>query len=83
MALKDSGFAAAGYMSEVDVEKALDLIEQDASFNTGSSYSANTDAYPDHLIPFKAKHMAYLRTHPKTDPEHYLANLRLMMRIRK
>ncbi len=62
--------------------ESLRIMARDTTYNTDSSYSANSNLYPDHLIPFVAKHMEYLKNHPSTDPEHYLANLRLMTRIR-
>jgi hypothetical protein len=66
-------------------QAALILLKNMAaneSFNTSSSYSANTELYPDHQIPFVDKHMCYLRDHPETNPTQYLANLRLMSRIK-
>lgn len=54
----------------------------DEAYNTDSSYSANSELYPDNLIPFVAKHMSYLNAHPSTDPQHYISNLRLMTRVR-
>lgn len=65
-----------------EIASSLKLMATDDRYNTEPSYSANTDVYPNNLIPFVDKHMAYLSTHPSTNPEHYLANLRLMTRIR-
>ena len=64
------------------IQKELIAMAADLSFNTGSSYSTDSEAYSDHLIPFVDKHMRYLMAHPSVDPAHYLANLRLMTRIR-
>jgi len=72
----------SGYLDETEIRDALQHMEDDASFNTGSSYSANVALYEDHQIPFAEKHVAYLKSHPKLNPEHYLANLRLMMKVR-
>jgi hypothetical protein len=66
----------------MDVIATLKMMDADDKFNTKSSYSANSGLYPDHQIPFVDKHVEYLRCHPSTDPEHYLANLRLVTRIR-
>ncbi len=63
-------------------KQALRLMASDSSYNTDSSYIANGTEYPDNLIPFVDKHMNYLNTHPSIDPDQYLSNLRLMMRIR-
>jgi hypothetical protein len=71
-----------------DTEEGIKIIEKlrimalDQDFNTDSSYSANSVLYPDNQIPFVEKHMRYLITHPAMDPDHYLANLRLMTRRR-
>lgn len=66
----------------IQVKDSLKEMAEDERYNTDSSYSANTDAHPDNLISFVDKHMNYLSTHPSTNPEHYLANLRLMTRLR-
>ena len=62
--------------------EVLRIMSTDEAYNTASSYSSNSELYPDNLIPFVQKHIDYLRTHPSTDPQHYLSNLRLMTRIR-
>ncbi len=36
----------------------------------------------DEPATFIEKHMSYLATHPKVNPEPYLANLRTMIKIR-
>lgn len=71
-----------GYLEEAEIREALQAMENDAAFKTGSSYIASNTLYSDHQIPFVEKHVAYLKSHPKLDPKHYLANLRLMMKVR-
>ncbi len=66
----------------VEYIKRLKKMAIDSTFNTDSSYSANSEMYPDNLIPFVNKHIDYLRKHPSLDPHQYLANLRLMTRVR-
>jgi hypothetical protein len=61
--------------------KLLAMISDD-SMNTNASYSANSTLYPDNEIPFVDKHMAYLMSHPKVNYDHYLGNLRLMLKKR-
>lgn len=65
-----------------EFEQELLTMAKDVAYNTKPSYSANSELYPDNLIPFVEKHKAYIRNHPKTDPRHYLANLRLIVRSR-
>jgi hypothetical protein len=71
------------YESEtgLHIQQVLTEMTQDGHYNTTSSYSANTDNYPDNLIPFVEKHMQYLNTHPNIDPEHYISNLRLLTKL--
>jgi hypothetical protein len=57
-------------------------MSQDSTFNTESSYSANSNEYPDNRMPFLDKHVNYLLAHPKLDARMYVANLRLMTRSR-
>lgn len=66
----------------VQIEEMLRTMAQDSAYNTGSTYSADAEHYPDNLIPFVDKHMNYLKTHPNLDPHHYISNLRLMTRIK-
>lgn len=66
----------------LEVERILILMASDDTYNTESSYSANSEMYPDNLIPFVDKHMNYLSSHPTTDPRHYISNLRLMTRVK-
>jgi hypothetical protein len=61
----------------------LSAMVADTGFHTVSYYSANTDRHPDNRMTFVEKHMEYLRAHPSTDPDHYLANLRLMTRTNR
>lgn len=65
-----------------EIEKALRTMAADKAFSTKASYSTNSDAYPNNSMPFVDKHMSYLSAHPSVDPEHYLANLRLITKIR-
>jgi hypothetical protein len=69
-------------MEDAGVLRTLQLMEQDESLKTESSYSANGVLYPDHQIPFAKKHMAYLMSHPNVNPDQYLSNLRLIIKIR-
>lgn len=60
----------------------LNRMASDSKYNTDSSYSTNSELYPDNLIPFVNKHIDYIRKHPSMDPGQYLANLRLMTKVR-
>jgi hypothetical protein len=62
--------------------EALNKMVMDRTYITVPSYCADSDKYADNLIPFVDKHLAYLRTHPATNPDQYLSNLRLMTRVK-
>lgn len=66
----------------LEAERLLQLMVADKTFNTRASYSTNSVLYPDHLRPFINKHMDYLSSRPNLDPQSYIANLRLMTRIK-
>jgi len=70
-------------LQEVEITAALQGMEDDELYETGSSYSANALLYPDHEMTFVQKHLAYLKGRPQLDPQHYLANLRLRIKVRK
>jgi hypothetical protein len=65
-----------------EIKARLQEMEDSLSYSTTSSYSANTLLYPDNLITFADKHMDYLSKHPALDANKYLANIRLMTRVR-
>lgn len=65
-----------------EVKQMLKDMVKDVTYNTDSTYSANSEMYPNSQIPFVDKHVNYINTHPSLDPYHYVANLRLMTRVR-
>ncbi|MBI1857165.1 hypothetical protein HYS01_02735 [Candidatus Saccharibacteria bacterium] len=69
-------------MTEEEIREKLRLMELDPGLKTESAYRANAVLWPDNLISFIENHAMYLRVHPKVNPEHYLSNLRLMIKIR-
>ncbi len=69
-------------MTEEEISTVLRKLEDDPAFVTNPAYRANTSLFPDNSISFVDAHLTYLKSHPKLDPNHYLANLRLMTRKR-
>lgn len=65
------------------IRRALRLMVTDNKYKTESSYTANVSAYPTHKMPFVESHLTYLSKHPQLNPDHYLANLRISLKIRK
>lgn len=76
---KKTSFANSEQMAEI--KAILDSMVENTSYNTKSSFSINTELYPDSLMPFTDKHMQYLVSHGGINPNQYLANLRLMTRV--
>lgn len=69
------------FMDEAEIQAELTLMEQNTSLNTKPSYGRY--ALPSmRLETFRKRHMTYLKDHPKINPEHYLSNLRAVLRIR-
>lgn len=67
----------------LEIVETLTVMAADATYNTRSSYSANSTLYPDNVMTFVDKHVNYLIKHPTMDPQQYISNLRLMTRVRK
>lgn len=65
-----------------EIKRTLQQMSDDDAYNTASSYSANTLLYPDNLIPFLDKHMAYIVNHPTLEASKYVANVKLLTRVR-
>lgn len=66
------------FIDEEEIRQAL--IDMETNLGLKTEAGVNLDSEP---ITFLEKHMAYLRMHPKVNPEHYLANLRTMLKIRR
>jgi hypothetical protein len=64
------------------IKQELQQMADSSLYNTEASYSINSSLYPDNLIPFVDKHMNYLINHPSLDANKYVANIRLMTRVR-
>lgn len=64
------------------IRAELEAIGNDKRYRTKDTYSANETDFPDHVMPFVEKHMLYLSKHSELNPQHYLSNLRLKIKIR-
>jgi hypothetical protein len=71
-----------GYLEESEIMQELRAMLEDASYRTMPGYSNDIDTYPNNAIPFVEEHLSYLKRHPQVNPAHYLANLRIMLKIR-
>jgi hypothetical protein len=65
-----------------NIKRELQRMVDSDLYNTTASYSVNGLLYPDHLIPFVDKHINYLIHHPSVEASKYLANIRLMTKVR-
>jgi hypothetical protein len=66
-----------------EIKSHFQRMIDDNSYSTASSYTANSILYPDNLIPFVDKHMDYLISHPLLEASKYLANIKLITRLRE
>jgi hypothetical protein len=67
-------------MEEAEILAALKSLEKDPAFITKSAYRANAVLWPNHHISFVDTHLMYLKARPALNPQHYIANLKLMLR---
>jgi len=61
-----------------EIRELLKQMEESPLYATKSSYRAGVAGD----ISFADKHFAYISTHPTVRPDQYLANLRLMTKLR-
>jgi hypothetical protein len=68
-------------MSAEDIKQALDEMAQNAGLNTPTHLSR---AIPEstEVQSFQEWHLEYLTGHPKINPQNYLTNLRVMIKVR-
>lgn len=69
------------FLTEEEIQLELESMERDSSIDTKPSYEKAGDN-STRLVTFQQRHMAYLKEHPKLNPEHYLSNLKTVLRIR-
>ena len=62
-----------------EIKEQLRVMEDDPKYHTKSSYSPTCEGSD---ISFVDKHFAYISTHPAVNPQMYVANLRLMTKVR-
>jgi hypothetical protein len=64
------------------IRSALIALEDNPAYKTIVAYTSDREAYPDGTMPFVDHHMQYLHRHPLVNPEYYMSNLRLQLRVR-
>lgn len=69
-------------MTPTEVIQSLTLLQNDPSMKTEGKYSPDAVDWPDNRLPFVEIHLAYLKAHKNVNPEHYISNLRLMIKKR-
>jgi hypothetical protein len=67
-------------MTDEEIVEILEAMEANPNLITRPAYRANAELWPGNTIPFVDSHLHYIKTHPALNPEHYLSNLRLMIR---
>jgi hypothetical protein len=63
-----------------EIEAILRNIAESDDFSTSSSYNPNGELYMNNSMTFVEKHMAYIRSHPKVNPNQYVSNLKISSR---
>lgn len=69
------------FMDFDTIHEILDSMEQDASLDTKARPIKGLVTTADSLT-FREIHLLYLKEHPKVNPQHYLSNLKAMIKIR-
>jgi hypothetical protein len=69
------------FMDETMIEQALADMERDCLLRTGPVATKDAENAV-RMVSFREKHLSYLKQHPKVNPQHYLANLHTMIKIR-
>lgn len=69
------------FMDEAAIQAELALMEQNVLINTKPGYGRYASSSVG-LETFRNRHTTYLKAHPKINPEHYLSNLRTVLRVR-
>ncbi len=69
------------FMTDEEIQEELTQMESDSSINTKPAYD-KYDHSPEKLLTFRDRHSDYLKKHPKVNPQHYLSNLRAVLRVR-
>lgn len=69
------------FITDEAIRQALDEMEQDPGLDTKSRPAKGVSLASD-LPSFRETHLLYLKEHPKVNPEHYLSNLKAMIKIR-
>lgn len=66
----------------LEIQRILQAMEADVSYNTESTYVADGVQFPDHILSFMEKHKRYILANPAMDARSYVANLRLKTKLR-
>lgn len=69
-------------MDHDEIVAVLTSMEENPTLITEPGFRANSEVWPDHIIPFVDNHLDYLKTHRGVTAQHYLSNLRLQLRRR-
>jgi len=72
-----------GFINNIAEDKIIDSLkslESNPAYLTEPAYRGNIDKWPTHQISFIEFHIGYLKANPALNPQHYINNLRLMLR---
>ncbi len=69
-------------MPEDEIVSALNLLVANSIYVTKPAYKGNIEKWPTHQMSFIEFHLTYLKSHPTLNPNHYISNLKLMLKKR-
>lgn len=70
-------------IDEAGIISELRSMESSSTYLTKPNYRGTSERWTDDYVSFVDYHINYLRTHPTLNPEHYIANLRLVLNKRQ
>ena len=70
------------FMTLDEARVELKSFENDPTMNTVGRYTPSANDWPNNILPFSEIHIGYLTKNKAVDPEQYLSNLKLMIKIR-
>jgi hypothetical protein len=74
-------FDVVEFLDDATLHQMMIDMEENELLNTKPSY-VNDGPDGARLVTFYEKHSIYIKSHPKINPQNYLANVRTMIRIR-
>jgi hypothetical protein len=69
------------FIDDESIDRILSSMEENDLLDTSRALAKDSEGSL-RLVGFHERHTNYLKMHPNVNPQHYLANIRTMIRIR-